>query len=710
VTSAPEPDPYQLALPGPSTPVVIDRWVKTLHAHLNSRYEDAVWALAPLNDTPSSVRKKIAWRRCPTVFQDEMRLAAWNLINGELRPTFVSRNSTQMRGRISAHVIYSSVSLWFHLAKWLEQREITSLVQCDTSVLDIYIAERISEVKHRTRGRSYLMAITRLWALDQISARPCGIGEPPWEDKGQDEYVPAPASGGENLTEPLSEYSVAPLLIWALRMVDDLSDDILAAWFERQRLLAAIPERSDPAGLHVARSYLDELLESPDRSLPARRWKNGVAIAESYICGRLGVSRYQVHNYPRKHELVATAVARELACPLEVMVQGRIAGKPWRTSIDYHEAPTLYRHLGTAAFIVCAYLTGMRPGEVLGLHTGCCPEPEPDDDGNVGRHVIHGRQFKYAIDEDGYHRSEGTEREVPWVAVGPVVQAIRVLERMVGSAGLLFSSYEHDVTRPRSHTGSLLPSSVNDRIQEFVAWVNQEAIRTGLHHESIPPDPAGKINAGRFRRTLAWHIARRPNGHIALAIQYGHIRTVVSEGYAARGRNGIHDLVDIETVLATAETAAELQDSLARDGGISGPAAREVLKIVPRAAAFSGTTITARTARKLLDNNDLTLYDNPNAFLLCNYKPDRALCRRGEIARTPKLEACVRSCLNIARTDKHATEMRHRADVLELQACHSPEPIGDRLRANAQALRSNADVHDSTRIVPNCESEEREEN
>ena len=33
------------------------------------------------------------------------------------------------------------------------------------------------------------------------------------------------------------------------------------------------------------------------------------------------------------------------------------------------------RHLGTAAFIVCAYLTGMRPQEILGLRTGCCPDP-----------------------------------------------------------------------------------------------------------------------------------------------------------------------------------------------------------------------------------------------------------------------------------------------------------------------------------------------
>jgi hypothetical protein len=30
-------------------------------------------------------------------------------------------------------------------------------------------------------------------------------------------------------------------------------------------------------------------------------------------------------------------------------VTGQIAGKPWRTVLDYNEAPVLMRHLGTAA-------------------------------------------------------------------------------------------------------------------------------------------------------------------------------------------------------------------------------------------------------------------------------------------------------------------------------------------------------------------------
>src|SRR5437763_1829340 len=79
-------------------------------------------------------------------------------------------------------------------------------------------------------------------------------------------------------------------------------------------------------------------------------------------------------------------------CPLNAPIKGTISDRPWRQAIDFDEATTLLRHLGTAAFIVVSYLTGMRPGEVLGLRTGCCPDPDPDV--GSGRHLIRGNEYK----------------------------------------------------------------------------------------------------------------------------------------------------------------------------------------------------------------------------------------------------------------------------------------------------------------------------
>jgi hypothetical protein len=47
------------------------------------------------------------------------------------------------------------------------------------------------------------------------------------------------------------------------------------------------------------------------------------------------------------------------SCPLNAPIKGMISGRPWRPAIDFAEAATLFRHLGTAAFIVLSYLTGM---------------------------------------------------------------------------------------------------------------------------------------------------------------------------------------------------------------------------------------------------------------------------------------------------------------------------------------------------------------
>ncbi len=247
------------------------------------------------------------------------------------------------------------------------------------------------------------------------------------------------------------------------------------------------------------------------------------------------------------------------------------------------------------------------------------------------------------------------------------------------------------------------PAALRERIEDFADWANREAARHGLPGQAIPADLHGPIGLTRFRRSLAWHIARRPNGLVALAIQYGHMRTALShwatEGYASRSRDGIHDLIDLETARATADTIAALHENLQNGGGISGPAARRVITAAATAPRFAGTPITLGSARKLLKNEDALIYDNPHALVLCHYKRDRALCHRDGARDTPSLDHCVPGCGNIARTDQQAAQLRDRATTLETQAAHVPQPVGDRLRASAARLRDQVGKHDRTRIT-----------
>lgn len=106
----------------------------------------------------------------------------------------------------------------------------------------------------------------------------------------------------------------------------------------------------------------------------------------------------------------------------------------------------------------------------------------------------------------------------------------------------------------------------------------------------------------RFRRTLAWHVARRPGGLIALAIQYGHMRTLLdartSSAYGSRGRSGIHGVLDVETALAAVDTAARLSDRMASGEKISSPSVRRAVTTAATTPRFEGRIVPKKFAAK----------------------------------------------------------------------------------------------------------------
>lgn len=244
---------------------------------------------------------------------------------------------------------------------------------------------------------------------------------------------------------------------------------------------------------------------------------------------------------------------------------------------------------------------------------------------------------------------------------------------------------------------------MNSGIKGFIQWANREAHIQGLPGQVIPDDPDGAVGLSRFRRTLAWHIARRPGGLIALAIQYGHMRTVLdartSSGYASRSSGGLHSVLDVETALAAVDTAAHLRDRLAAGEKISGSASRRALTAAATAPRLAGRIVPAQYAKKAakyLARDGLVLFDNPHAMLICVFKHSNALCDPDPDANAPRQDACEQGCGNAIRTDTHARELRERADDRDVLAAHSPGPLGARFRRGAAGLRALADAHDAT--------------
>ncbi|MEU9367124.1 hypothetical protein AB0D78_41110 [Streptomyces avermitilis] len=64
-------------------------------------------------------------------------------------------------------------------------------------------------------------------------------------------------------------------------------------------------------------------------------------------------------------------------------------------------------------------------------------------------------------------------------------------------------------------------------------------------------------------------------------------------------------------------------------------------------------------------------------------------------ATAPRQYDCRLGCGNTVRTDTPARLLRERADEIDKLAAHTPEPIGKRLRTNADQLRATADAHDA---------------
>ncbi|MCA1217841.1 integrase [Streptomyces sp. 8L] len=686
-------DSYLLAPPSPTSPVVLKKWISRGNTNPNGLHQDPVWPLGPLIDNPSASLVKVHWRNCPAELTSQVKQVSWLLLNGELRPSYLTNRGIRARARGSADEMRETCGEWMRLARWLHTRGINKLQSCTDAHWSAYTAQRFTTLS-RHSAEEVLSRLTDMWAFDQLCTQPVGVPQPPWDREGVDNYLPAsdPRDSGENSTEPLDPSVLGPLLVWAIRMIDDFADDILAAWQERNRLnQLALAQPSTPEGLAALDAYLLPRLAA-SKSLPTTQNRGRTVLASKFIAATVGCSVNQVSGFRERHHLDELQPG---PCPLQSPVTGEINGKPWREHIDFNEVTTLMKHLATAAMIICLYLTGMRPQEVQGMRSGCCPDPE-----NGSRHLIRSHHYKTVTDDDGNHVSGGEEREVPWVAITPVVHAIRVLERIVPAEALLFDATHHDFARSRKMRGALKNGAMNQRIEEFITWVNQEAERHSLRDQHVPKDPHGAIGLARFRRTLAWHIARRPGGLIALAIQYGHMRTVLdartSSGYGSRSRRGIHSALDIETALAAADTAAQLRDRLAAGEKISGPAARRAITAAAEAPRFEGRIVTAKFAKQAADylaRDGLVLFDNPDACLICVFKRDNALCEPGPDATAPNQYDCRPGCGNAIRLDSHADQLIEGATLTEQLAAVTPEPLAARLRAAAQRDQTTADGH-----------------
>jgi hypothetical protein len=512
-----------------------------------SRFGDDMWDLSPLARHEHEPGRRINWATFPPVLRGSFKRAGWALITLPTPEALLERAATSRVEHPSVGTIAAVTEQWRRYATWLAGQGVTRLAEVDAVCHDEWAAH-LARLPAANRTRSQALAtVSTLWGFAPHLPPGDRIPMPPWEADGTRDYLPAEDGRNENATAPIHPAVMSPLLVWALRFTEDFAPDILGALAEQQRL------RSRIAGRHNAdaAARLAALIGEHARTgtpLPGETIKGRRSAACSYLAGVTGVSLTQARNAIRRARLPVAGTA-----PLGITITGTVHGMAWLSHISYHQARVLALRLAAACLVVVSYLSGQRPAEVLHLRAGCCPEPEDDGTGTV-RYRLHGQHFKGVRDADGTPAPGGAARQ--WTVIPPVHTAIGILEQLTTS-GHLFplrpawldgasKRPRHPPAPPgtrgsRHRTGQVITAkAANGRIAEFITWVNSYASEHGLDSEAIPADPDGPVTLSRFRRTAAWHIARLPGGRIALAIQYGHLRTITtSEGYSGRARHGL---------------------------------------------------------------------------------------------------------------------------------------------------------------------------
>lgn len=657
-----------------------------------SRYDDDVWDLTPGILDHHSTTLVYRFDVFPDHYRELAKQYVWTLINHDA-PVAIHASGTP---RLALRSICNSRAALNRVLIWFETYGISDLRSVRESDYDRLLAWLLTSDLNRGIAGDVLLEVRRLWSYRGLLDPPFQLPPPvPWYGATNQDLLGRSKSGPGNRTPRIADDTIQPLVVWAARFVEDLSSDIIAAY--REWCLYSHGENAEPRGpLPLSGTRQErvvgalEALRQAGRGIPSTI-VNGASTVNWTHLGRLANARG--HSIERWDLPLIQRSGLELDNSTYVLVRAdcRIDGVKWRPEgIEYHEAPILAENLMTAAFILVSYLSGMRPGEALNLRRGCV---EYSENGRLW--LIIGRHFKGVRNATGVLDTAGAIRREPWTVHELVAKAIRVLEQLHDEP-LLFPRTMMRRSRPEvARTGTAITTAqAAAAIGRFAEWVNRFCSTAG-RPDKIPADPRGTINPSRFRRTLAWHIVRRPRGLVAAAIQYGHVWVQMTQGYAGSLQSGFADEIAFERWLTRMDDFRVAGEYLDSGGRLSGPAA-SAFESRTRAAnqRFAGRTVaTLRQAQRLLDDASVQIFAGRGMH--CVFDRSKSLCARGQMH--PNLTKCQEGCQNLVRTDADVDQLREDLrDIKEIRAIDdlAPPVRWARLDAVAEQLQTAIAAHD----------------
>ena len=500
----------------------------------------------------------------------------------------------------------------------------------------------------------------------------------------------------ENRTPRIPEPIISPLLAWSIRYVTEFAADIFAAREEMDHLEAhcaslieqdSVLERKDRR--RQQRKRLEDYfgrLRSEGRGVPVWGTAHNGIFLQHPETGELSppVNAHLLHLHigidtlaePKMHIQLTNGAPRQIrAAVLELGVETggmdtpisilQETGKPWRSRFDAKTLAAEERMLQSAAYILCAYLTGMRDCEVQAMQRGC-DSLTRSDDGVIMRHRVQSVAYKGKS-------AQGEPAE--WVTIEPVARAVEVLERLsfrVASARGLTTLWPVLIARPvcKDHLSAEIVRQLNhfrDHLNDLFGTPDEPAVPNG------PGGQPWRITTRQFRRTIAWHIANRPFGTIAGMIQYKHASVAAFEGYAGSSRSGFRAEVENQRSLGQLDDLLIYFDDRQAGARLSGPAAARIAKTLDSVSDDLGPLPAMLADRARLRTMLASLARTLHVGVLadCFFDPGTAVCLKqatgvkGPLTALCQPTHCPNACITARHRPAWARSAQEAADLLK---------------------------------------------
>lgn len=662
-----------------------------------SVFADDTWSLRPMEVTRGTVQN-LHWIPGPKAQKypfpphliKPFKRVMWLIINRPAPASYLAGNNA--RRWPAASSVSQRFQALRHFAGFLGQHEITQFCDVSDDLLDSYAAavlndESRSSQAAKAQGLGYVAVIAH---LAEYLPAPDRMVEPTWF--GQNLGGRGRARAADNSKEIIHPDTFAPLLWWSQQVLA-CAPDIVAAvkW-----LIAALSRPQPKEKTRSGYDAVEQIVASHAGILPQGEISGHVAA--HYLIALHG-AEIHIRDFSgwRSQRGGMYSVNPDLPQPIPVPVTCQIEGRPWLPLIDYRDIRKMQRVLQAAAAILICTCTGMRGEECTKLQRSALRTvPRPD---GAYSYRIDGRIFKAVRDDDDQQDRGG--KQWVWATIKPGADAITVLERLAevtGSNGLMAHADS------RNQPG-LTSATMTRWITELIEYANGLGTELEVDHiNHIAPDPAGNVTLDRFRRSVAWHIVNQPDGLAAAGVQFGHMQSTTTDGYASTITSGIAATMDVERTRALYSTLQGHATAAKNGMKVSGPAAKQLGKALNRFGAkqFPGTyaDLSKKDERRLRSDPDLAVRENPGHGCLClanPLKPETMACSR-ENGGEPNRNDCKTYCGNRVYTDATIADDKNEATQLRLRISNANPILAARVSKRIRHLEEHIAEHEGTAL------------